>query len=136
MATFKPQYGSKTSVTIGLNSLANGNVAISNTIDNSTDLFQDYLIEIRISGTASSTVWLDVRLLPSMDGTTFATWENGIPLGTIDLSVNNQVAYFSVLNAMFQAPKYFKIAVRNNTGNALASSGNSLSVQGINIVSE
>jgi len=136
MATFKPQYGSKTSVTIGLNSLANGNVATSNTIDNSTNLYQDYLIEITISGTASSTAWLDVRLLPSMDGTNFGTWENGIPLGTIDLSQNNQTAYFSVLNAMFQAPKYFKIAVRNNTGNALASSGNSLSVQGINIVSE
>jgi hypothetical protein len=135
MATFKPQYGSKTSITIGLNSLANGSVATSNTIDNSTNLFQDYLIEIVISGTAASTAWLDVRLLSSEDGTNFGTWENGIPLGTIDFSVNPQTAYFSVLNAMFQAPKYFKIAVRNNTGAALASSGNSLSVQGINIVS-
>jgi hypothetical protein len=134
MATFKPQYGSKTSITIGLNSLANGSVATSNTIDNSTNLFQDYLIEIVISGTAASTAWLDVRLLSSEDGTNFGTWENGIPLGTIDFSVNPQTAYFSVLNAMFQAPKYFKIAVRNNTGAALASSGNSLSVQGINIV--
>jgi hypothetical protein len=135
MATFKPQYGSKTSITIGLNSLANGSVATSNTVDNSTNLFQDYLIEVVIAGTAASTAWLDVRLLPSMDNSTFATWENGIPLGTIDFTASPQTTHFSILNAMFEAPKYFKIAVRNNTGASLSASGNSLSVQGINIVS-
>jgi hypothetical protein len=136
MATSKPQYGTKTSVTIGLNSLANGSVATSNAIDNSTNLFQDYFIEITISGTTSSTAWLDVRVLPSMDGTNFATWENGVSLGTIDFTVNPQTWPGSLLSAFFEAPKYFKIAVKNNTGAALASSGNSLSVQGINIVSE
>jgi hypothetical protein len=135
MAVFKPQYGSKTSITISLNSLSNGSVAISNAIDNSSNLYQDYLIEVVISGTASSTAFCEVRLLPSEDGTNFGTWESGIPLGTIDLSVSPQTAYFSLLNALFQAPKYFKIAVKNNTGAALASSGNSASFQGLNIVS-
>jgi hypothetical protein len=135
MAVFKPQYGSKTSITISLNSLANNTVATSNAIDNSSNLFQDYLIEVVISGTASSNAFCEVRLLPSEDGTNFGTWESGIPLGTIDLSVSPQTAYFSLLNALFQAPKYFKIAVKNNTGAALASSGNSASYQGINIVS-
>lgn len=136
MAVFKPQYGPKTSITISLNGLANNTVAISNAIDNSVDLFQDYLIEIVISGTASSTAFCEVRLLPSEDGTNFGTWESGIPLGTINLSSSPQIAHFSLLNVLFQAPKYFKIAVRNVTGNALASSGNSASFQGINIVSE
>jgi hypothetical protein len=135
MAVFKPQYGSKTSITISLNSLANNSVAISNTIDNSDNLFQDYLIEVVISGTASSNAFCEVRLLPSEDGTNFGTWESGIPLGTINLSVSPQTAHFSLLNSLFQAPKYFKIAVRNNTGAALSSTGNSASYQGINIVS-
>lgn len=133
MAILKPIYGTKTAITISLNGLANGSIAVSNAIDNSTTRYQDFLIEVVISGTASSTAWLDVRLLPSEDGTNFGTWESAIPLGTIDLSVSPQTAYFSLLNALFQAPKYFKIAVKNNTGNALASSGNSAYYQGINL---
>jgi len=136
MAVLRPQYGSKTPITISLNGLANNSVAISSTIDNSTNLFQDYLIEIVIAGTASPTAFCEVRLLISEDGTNFGTWESGIPLGTINLSSSPQIAHFSLLNVLFQAPKYFKIAVRNVTGNALASSGNSASFQGINIVSE
>ena len=136
MSVFKPQYGPKTSITISLNSLSNNAVAISNTIDNSSNLFQDYLIEVVISGTASSTAFCEVRLLVSEDGTNFGTWESGIPLGTINLSSSPQIAHFSLLNVLYQAPKYFKIAVRNNTGAALSSSGNSASYQGINIISD
>lgn len=133
MAILKPIYGTKTAITISLNSLANGSIAVSNAIDNSTDRYQDFLIEITISGTAASNAWLDVRLLPSEDGTNFGTWENAIPLGTINLSVSPQTAHFSLLNVLFQAPKYFKIAVKNNTGNNLSATGNSASYQGINI---
>jgi hypothetical protein len=135
MAVFKPQYGSKTSITISLNNLSNGSIAISNAIDNSSNLYQDYLIEVVIAGTASSTAFCEVRLLPSEDGTNFATWESGISLGTVNLSSSPQIAHFSLLNVLYQAPKYFKIAVKNNTGAALSSSGNSASFQGINIVS-
>lgn len=133
MADLKPKYGSKTSISISLNSLANGSVATSSAIDNSSSLFQDFLIEVNIAGTAGSNAYLEVRLLPSEDNSTYGTWESGIPLGTIDLSVSPQTAYFSLLNALFQAPKYFKIAVKNNTGNALSSSGNSANYQGINV---
>ena len=133
MAIFKPVYGPKTAITISLNGLASGSIAVSNAIDNSTTRYQDFLIEVVISGTAFSTAWLDVRLLPSEDGTNFGTWESAIPLGTIDLSVSPQTAYFSLLNALFQAPKYWKLAIKNNTGAALASSGNSASYQGLNL---
>jgi len=132
MAIAKPQYSSKTSITISLNSLANGSVATSNAIDNSSNLYEDFLIEVVIAGTAGSNAFCEVRLLASEDNTNFGTWESGIPLGTIDLSVSPQTGYFSVVNSLFKAPQYFKIAVRNNTGAALASSGNSASYQGIN----
>ena len=135
MATFKPLYDAKTSITITLDSLADGSVATSNAIDNSANLFQDFLIEAIIAGTAAANAFLEVRLLSSEDNTNFGTWESGIPLGTIDLSVTPQTAHFSLLNAFFQAPKYFKIAIKNSTGAALAASGNSASYQGKNIQS-
>ena len=135
MATLKPLYGAKTAITITLNSLANGSKATSSAIDNSTNLYQDYLIEVTISGTASANAFCEVRLLPSEDNTTFASWESGIPLGNINLSVSPNTGHFSLLNALYQAPKYFKIAVKNSTGAALAASGNSASYQGIQIQS-
>ena len=132
MALTKPQYSSKTAITISLNDLANGSIATSNVINNSSNLYEDYLIEVVIAGTAASNAFCEVKLLASEDGTNFGTWESGIPLGTIDLSVSPQTGHFSVVNSLFKAPQYFKIAVKNNTGNALASSGNSASYQGIN----
>jgi hypothetical protein len=133
MATFKSSYGAKTAITITLDSLGNGSTATSNAIDNSANLFLDALIETDINGTAGATAWLDVRLLPSEDNSTFSTWESGIPLGTIDLSVSPQVSHFSLLNVLSVAPKYFKIAIKNNTGNSLGGSSNTASYQGINI---
>lgn len=135
MATLKPLYGAKTAITITLDALGIGAVAISSAIDNSVNLFQDFLIEAVISGTAAANAYLEVRLLSSEDNTAFGTWESGIPLGTIDLSVTPQTAYFSLLNNLFQAPKYFKIAVKNNTGAALAATGNSANYMGHNVQS-
>ncbi len=135
MATFKPSYGNKTAITINLASLANGSIATSNVIDNSSNLFQDYLIEITIAGTASSTAYCEVRLLCSEDNSTFGTWESGIRLGNIELSATPNIGYFSLLRDLYQAPKYFKIAVKNNTGAALSASGSSAYYQGVNITS-
>jgi len=126
-----PLYGVKTAITITLNSLADAAVATSNAIDNSSKRYQDYLIEVIIAGTAATNAWLEVRLLVSEDSTNFGTWESAIPLGTIDLSVTPQTAHFSLLNILYQAPQYFKVAVKNNTGAALDSSGNSASYQGV-----
>lgn len=135
MAVLQTKYDAKTAITITLDNLANATVVISSAIDNSTNLFQDALIEVTIDGTAATNAWLEVRLLASEDNSIFGTWESGIPLGVINLSVDLQTAHFSLLNAVFQAPKYYKIAVKNNTGAALAASGNSASYQGINVES-
>ena len=126
-----PLYGGKTAITITLDSLADATAATSNAIDNSVSRYQDYLIEVIIAGTAATNAWLEVRLIASEDNTNFGTWESAIPLGTIDLSVTPQTAHFSLLNILYQVPKYFKVAVKNNTGHALDSSGNSASYQGV-----
>lgn len=133
MPTLKPLYGGKTAITITLNSLANGSVATSSAVDNSADLFSDTLIEVTIAGTAAANAFCSVVLLPSLDNSVFATYESGIPLGSIILSATPQTGQFSVIPNLMQATKYWKIAVKNQTGAALSASGNSASYQGVNI---
>lgn len=138
MPTLKTLYSSQSADISNsqLNSLANGTVATSSAVDNSSNLYQDFLLEIYIDGTAAAGAYLDVRLAPSEDGgTNFATWESAICLGTIDLSVDLQRAFFSLATKVFQAPQRFKILIKNNTGASLAASGSFIKWQGINIQS-
>lgn len=135
MATLKPLYGSKTSISITLNNLANGSTATSSAIDNSSNLYQDAIIEVTIAGTAATDAYCDVRLLVSEDNSTFSTWESAVKLGAVYLSSSPNTGHFSILDHLSSMPKYWKIAVKNNTGNALSSSGNSASYQGVNIQS-
>jgi hypothetical protein len=136
MPTLKPLFGPKTVITISLNSLANGAGVTSSAIDNSTNRFQDFLIDVTIDGTTATNAWLQVLLVPSLDGTAFASTNSSIPIGIIDLSTTTpQRGIFSLSNALFQAPKDFKIIVINRTGAVLAASGNSANYQGINVES-
>lgn len=125
MATAKITYSAQSAdIASGLNSLANGSVATSSAVDNSSNLYTDYDVEIYIDGTAATNAYLEVRIACSQDGTNFGTWESAIPVGTIDLSVDLQRATVNVANYLSAAPKYFKVLVKNSTGAALASSGN------------
>lgn len=140
MATFKPLFASQSADISNsqLNSLANGSVATSSAVDNSSNLYQDFLIEVYIDGTAAANAYLEVRLAIASDGgTNYGTWESAIPLGIIDLSVDLQRAFFSLVGhgGLFQAPQYFKIMVKNGTGAALAASGSTIKHQGIQIQS-
>lgn len=132
---FKPSYGARTAITITLDSLGNNSVATSNAIDNSSTLAQDYLIDIYIDGTAATNAFLEARILPSADNTNYATWESGIKLGIIDLSVDLQRTVLSLVGhaGFFQAPKYWKLAVKNITGASLAASANVAYYQAVNV---
>lgn len=126
--TFKPVFAVEAAITITLDNLANLAVAIANAIDNSGNLYEEILLEIKISGTAATNAFLEVRIAESIDGgTDYSTWESGTVLPSIDLSVNPQIYH-----VRFLAPQRFKLMVKNRTGNALASSGNTASYQGIN----
>src|SRR5258708_5915554 len=98
MSTLKPLYGTKTSLPVtGFNSLGDSLTAESDAFDNSTNLFQDVLVEINVAGTAAANAFVEVRLAASEDGSSFGTFESAIPLGTVSLSATPQVAHFTLL---------------------------------------
>jgi hypothetical protein len=114
-----------------LNNLANAAIAVSDVYDNSSKEFIDGIFEIYIDGTADWASWLDVRILASNDGINFATWECATPLGIITLTIDLQRAFFAFKEMNLTAPKYFKVAIKNNTGAGLAASGNTVHFMGI-----
>lgn len=134
MAVLKTKYGTfSADIASGLNSLVTGSVATSSAVDNSSSLAQDFIIEVYIDGTAATNAFLEVRCAVSSDGgTNYGTWESAIPLGFIDLSVDQQRATFSLASSMFVAPQRFKILVKNVTGSSLAASGNYIKYQEVN----
>jgi len=127
--TFKPSFRAASSLTwaTALDSLANDSTAVSDAVDNSSNLDDEIEIEIYIDGTAAAGAWLDVRIAKSIDGgTNYGTWESAMPLPSIPLAVDLQRYH-----ARFAAPQRFKLMVKNNTGAALAGSGNTAKYQGI-----
>jgi len=139
MATFKTLFSAISATISGasLNALANAGTGVSDAVDNSSNLYQDFLIEVFIDGTAAAAAYLEVRLMVCTDGTNYRTWESALPLGLIDLSVDLQYAHFSLVGhgGLMQAPQKFKIAVKNNTGAALHATASSIKWQGVNIQS-
>lgn len=125
MATAKTTYSAQSAdIASGLNSLGNGSVATSSAVDNSSNLYMDYLVETYIDGTAAATAYLEVRLSSSNDNSAFDSWESAAQLGVIDLSVDLQHRTFSLQSTVSSVPKYFKILIKNSTGASLAASGN------------
>lgn len=122
MATIKQAYGSETSVTVtgggagaDLDDLANAATYTSPEIDNTTNLYDEIILELKVGGTAATTAWEDVRILASIDGgTDYSVWTTPyLVLPPIDMSVDNPIYH-----ARFVPPPKWKFAVKNNTGAA------------------
>ncbi|MDE1868073.1 MAG: hypothetical protein KGI08_10255, partial [Thaumarchaeota archaeon] len=79
------------------------------------------------------TAYVTLYLLASQGGTNFDTVASAHPLGSIILSSTPQQVNFSIrANANLDScPPYFEILAVNNTGAALAASGNAIKVQGV-----
>jgi hypothetical protein len=127
------EYGSATSLTITLNSLANGSLATSSAIDiaGASSSVTDVMVELNIASiTPSGNKQVVVYAVSSLDGTNFADntqVDNLMWLGTVTLSagVASRSESFSVLDAYGSLPPSVKIVVQNDAGVSLAASGNS-----------
>jgi len=140
MATITAAAGSRTTLTTtALNSLASATYVSAGTIDvNATDPL-DVVIEVEITpGTVAGNKQAVVFLKTSMDGTNYSTGpESGTGandepnlrfLGALPLNTNatQQRGAFSVMAAIGFVPPYMKVVIKNDTGAALAASGNSV----------
>jgi hypothetical protein len=155
MTTQKIAFSSSTALTITLNSLANSATAgrQATVVDNSSNLYVDALVTAIISSSASalaSPYAVYIYVSGSEDGSNFD--QDSAVMGasdaayTIDSLTNlRQAAIINcsgsskVYNKTFSVaqlfggvmPKKWTVVVVNNTGQALASSGNSMSYTGI-----
>lgn len=141
MAENKLIYGTAGSVTISLDSLANGSAVVSSTIDNTSDLFLDVFLEFIINHTAapSATGYLDVTIKGSFDNTDFDDDNNAKWIGSLVISstsTGTRKRILSVASAFAGSmPPYWQVRVNNASGAALASSGNSMSYRGLKMQS-
>ncbi len=140
MASIKQALNTAAAMTITLSSLANGAGRAATAIDNTTGLYLDADVRVKVKTNAagtSATGYCDVYLLSSEDGTNYddtfggtdaaATPVNARKLGTMTTNVNatTYVGVFSVASLGITLPAKWSIIVVNNSGAALdATAGN------------
>lgn len=131
-STLNTSYGTAASLTFsGLNSLTAGSKVVSSAVVNTTTLAVDFFVEITIADvTESGNKQVLVFAVESLDGTTFSdtgSQANEYYLGAIDLTGTGPQTRAFPLAAAFGGliPPQFKVAVLNDAGVTLASSGNS-----------
>lgn len=137
----KQKFGSAVDLTIVLASLADAANVLSSEVDNTSDLFNDVLVQLQVttgaSGVSSSGVVhvYAIGIIDSLEPGSPNVLLN--PIGVINANVNATVFksnVFSVANAFGgKMPPRWKLVVRNDTGAALDSTeGNHLKkMQGV-----
>jgi hypothetical protein len=125
MVSYNLSYGTTTSLTVsGLATLANGSSATSSTVDNTTNLFIDVLLELTFTtGTVSATGTVELWAKGSIDNTDFDDDVNDRLIAAVGLTGTTAQTRKRVagLAAAFGGtlPPYWQIRVRNATGAAL-----------------
>lgn len=138
MADRKIAYGTATSLTISLNSLGSGSQVVSTIVDNTSNLYLDALVEVLLDpGTAAAPNRVDLYASDSLDGTNESdetNVDNYAYVGSIYVPDTNVIRSraFSIAQAFggILPPKWSLIVV-NNSGAALAGSGNSAQYRGV-----
>lgn len=138
MADVKLAYGTATSITITLNSLGSGSLAVATAVDNTSDLFEDVLIELNLDpGTTAAPFAVNVYASISLDGTNYSDQtnvENMAFLGSIYTPSTTALRARGM--SLAQAcggvvPPKWALVVQNASGAALAASGNSAQYRGV-----
>lgn len=152
MPNLKIDYGSPSSFTISLNSLAGGNSRQSTAIDNSSTKYAEALVFGQItSGTSvSANGRVYVYIFGSIDGGTSYTGGAGasdasfttantaglIPIGQAVVNADSTAFKFgpiSIANAVGYLPERWGIVITNGSGASFASSGHSIGWQPVSL---
>lgn len=133
MATVTGNFTNSQAVTITLASLGNGSTATSNAIDNSTNKFLSANVRVKVKTNAagtSATGSCSVFLVRSTDGGTDYDDSTGTFLGSLP-TVANATTYIRTFATEMCGPigSHWKVAVVNNSGAALDSTGGNHEVE-------
>lgn len=121
----------------GLNSLGNGSRQVSAAVANDTDLNLYADIECSFASAVFTGGGVDIYLLQSLDGTNYEDGGTGVTptaqclLGRIPFR-GATAAQIHSMRGIILPPTKFKILAINNTGVALASSGNTITMRRYN----
>lgn len=126
-------------LTTGLDSLASNSRAISSAIDNGTgrDLYGDLelVVTYGVAPAAGAKV-AEIYLLPTVDGTNYpegstsVTPQRALLVATFESrSPSTSVAERLVINGITLPPRNYKLLLVNTSGQAYASSGNTLKIK-------
>lgn len=133
MATVTLNVTNTQGVTITLASLANGSTATSSAVDNSSNKFVSALVRVKVLTNAagtSATGSVSVFLVRSTDGGTDYDDSTGTFLGALP-TVANATTYTRTFSTEPAGPlgSHWKVAVVNNSGAALNSTGSNHEVE-------
>ena len=134
MATIKQQYGTNSTLTITLASLANNSGRAGTAVDNSTDNFisADIRVKVKTGTGTSANSYAEVYLIRSEDGTNYDdnfsgsdsayTAKNAILLGTMTLDANTTTftKTFDTQQVGITLPKKWSIGIVNKSGGAIS----------------
>ena len=142
MATVALTLGTRTAFTITLNSLADQTYVAATAVDFGASTPEDVVIELELTpGTVAGNKQALLFAQISLDGTNYSTGPTSGTsatdegdlyfIGVLPLATNAtlQRKAFSVFAALGFVPRYIKPVVRNDSGAALASSGNAMNYQ-------
>ena len=124
-------------LTTELNSLGSGSnkittTAISNDAAGEKNLYGIFELYIAAQGSNRTGTNVDVYLLPTMDGTNYSFGGDSLDPGnsnykfSFELDTGALAARYAVVDGIQLPPCDFHVLVQNNTGQAFASSGNTL----------
>ena len=120
----RQNFGTDTAITISLDDLADGSSATSNAIDLGNPGPFALALEAKLDGAgAGATGVCAIHAQWSNDNTDFSDSGNDLLIGVVQM--NGTTAVIKVLNVPVRA-RYLKLRVANDSGAALAASGNTL----------
>lgn len=155
MASVKLAYGTNNqTITLTIASLTNNSARASTAVDNTTNLYTDYLVRLKVKSPASATAatgYINVYVVGTVDGgTTYGEAASGTDaaitltsptnatfLGSFNVVANAttyQADAMSVASAFRGAlPDHFVVIIENKTGGTLDSAGgnHSATFQGV-----
>lgn len=91
MADIKQAFGTKTTITCTLTSLANGSAREATVVDNTTNKFADALLRVKTNGQASGTSFLEVYGYSALGDTTYTDAATGTDAAFTAANIKNSV---------------------------------------------